>query len=311
MALEKMWISKEKNPLLSSLFLTLKREKNTITQEVKLMVKIFIDPGHGGTDSGAVGNGLQEKNVTLQISSRIRDILTREYANVEVRLSRSSDQTLSLNQRTNMANTWGADFFLSVHINSGGGIGYEDFIHPSAGNTNESYQRIIHEEIMKQVDFVDRGIKKSDFHVLRESDMLAILTENGFIDNASDAAKLRNLAYLDRIARGHANGLARAFNLQTRISSSKTNEEVGDLPLRPGDTGDAVKVMNYQLASLGYISWDDRENNSFGNTSLNALRKFQTDQRIPVTGVYDATTSLQFAKILSVYYYRIRQNDLL
>lgn len=269
------------------------------------MVKIFIDPGHGGTDPGAVGNGLQEKILTLQISTRIRDILTREFSNAEVRLSRSGDQTLSLNQRTDMANLWGANFFLSVHINSGGGNGYEDFIHPTAGGTNETYQRVIHEEIIKQVDFVDRGIKKANYHVLRESNMPAILTESGFIDNASDAAKLKNPAYLDRIARGHVNGLVRALSLQAK------NEEMGDLPLRPGDTGDAVKVMNYQLASLGYISWDDRESNVFGNTSLNALRQFQTDQRIPATGIYDATTALQFAKILGIYYYRVRQNDLL
>ncbi|MBA4538815.1 N-acetylmuramoyl-L-alanine amidase, partial [Bacillus aquiflavi] len=57
------------------------------------MVKIFIDPGHGGTDPGAVGNGLQEKNLTLQISTKIRDILVNEYNNVYVNMSRTGDQT--------------------------------------------------------------------------------------------------------------------------------------------------------------------------------------------------------------------------
>ena len=93
------------------------------------MTKIFIDPGHGGTDPGAVGNGLQEKNLTLSIATQIRDMLVSEYENVEVRMSRTGDTTLSLTERTNMANSWGADYFLSVHINAGGGTGFESFIH--------------------------------------------------------------------------------------------------------------------------------------------------------------------------------------
>lgn len=84
------------------------------------MVKLFIDPGHGGTDPGAVGNGIQEKNLTLQIATLIKDILTLEYDNVSIRMSRTGDQTVSLSERTNAANAWGADFFLSVHINAGG-----------------------------------------------------------------------------------------------------------------------------------------------------------------------------------------------
>ncbi|MGX1430491.1 N-acetylmuramoyl-L-alanine amidase [Cytobacillus horneckiae] len=78
------------------------------------MVKIYIDPGHGGTDPGAVGNGLQEKALILQISNRIRDLLAG-YSNAEVKMSRTGDQTVSLAQRTTDANNLGADFFLSIH----------------------------------------------------------------------------------------------------------------------------------------------------------------------------------------------------
>lgn len=83
------------------------------------MVKIFIDPGHGGSDPGATGNGLQEKTLTLQIALALRTILTNEYEDVSLLLSRTSDQYVSLNDRTNAANNWGADFFLSIHVNSG------------------------------------------------------------------------------------------------------------------------------------------------------------------------------------------------
>lgn len=81
-------------------------------------MKLYLDPGHGGSDPGAQGNDLNEKDVTLDIALRLRNILLNDYENVEVRMSRTSDITKSLYERTNEANSWGADFYLSIHINS-------------------------------------------------------------------------------------------------------------------------------------------------------------------------------------------------
>jgi N-acetylmuramoyl-L-alanine amidase len=183
------------------------------------MVKVFIDPGHGGTDPGAVGNGLQEKNLTLQIATRIKDILTLEYDNVSIRMSRTGDQTVSLTERTNAANAWGADFFLSVHINAGGGTGYEDYVYPGVGAPTTTYQNNIHTEVIKLVDFYDRGKKQANFHVLRETSMPALLAENGFIDNANDAAKLKSSTFIENLARGYVNGIVKSFNLPKKNSA--------------------------------------------------------------------------------------------
>lgn len=180
------------------------------------MVKIFIDPGHGGSDPGAQGNGLQEKRITLQIAQRIREILLDEYEDVLVRMSRTGDQTVSLNERTNAANNWGADFYLSVHVNAGGGRGFESYVYPNVGSPTTTYQQRIHEEVLKLVNFQNRGRKQSDFHVLRETSMDAVLTENGFIDNRSDASILRSSTQRESIARGHVNGLVRALNLKRK-----------------------------------------------------------------------------------------------
>ncbi|MEC1260997.1 N-acetylmuramoyl-L-alanine amidase [Bacillus swezeyi] len=182
------------------------------------MVKIFIDPGHGGTDPGASGNGLQEKHLTLQIALALRNILLDEYQNVSVQLSRTSDQTVSLTQRTNAANSWGADFYLSIHVNAGGGTGYEDYIYSGVGAPTSTYRNVIHEEILKVVDFRDRGKKTANFHVLRETVMPALLTENGFVDNTSDANKLKSSTFIQSIVRGHANGIARALNLSKKAA---------------------------------------------------------------------------------------------
>ncbi|MGE7601682.1 N-acetylmuramoyl-L-alanine amidase [Peribacillus sp. NPDC097675] len=179
------------------------------------MVKIYIDPGHGGTDSGTVGNGLREKDLTLQIGTRIKDILAG-YKNVTTKMSRSGDTYPSLSTRTNEANAWGADFFLSVHINAGGGTGYEDYIYTSTSKETKTYQDNIHGEIMKLINMKDRGQKTGDLHVLRESSMPALLTENGFIDNTSDAAQLKKSSFIEAIAQGHVNGLVKSFNLKMK-----------------------------------------------------------------------------------------------
>ncbi len=134
-------------------------------------MKIFVDPGHGGSDNGASGNGLFEKNVTLDIATRIRNILINEYENVQVRMSRTTDATVSLTQRTNNANNWGADYFLSIHCNAFNGTarGYEDYIHSSlsSGSQTGQYQDQLHEEITKVNQLSNRGQKKADFHVAR------------------------------------------------------------------------------------------------------------------------------------------------
>ncbi len=186
------------------------------------MVKIFIDAGHGGTDPGAVANGLREKDLTLKIALKTRDILNSEYEGHSLMLSRTTDQSLTLTQRTNMANSWGANYLLSIHINAGGGTGFESFIYNGSysGKTETNRLRsIIHDEIVNQTGFRDRGKKEKNLHMLRESRMQATLTESGFIDNSTDAEKLKSDAFLTRIARGHALGLAKAFGLKRKSGS--------------------------------------------------------------------------------------------
>lgn len=209
------------------------------------MAKIYLDPGHGGTDPGATANGLQEKNVTLSLALKTRDILNRDYEGHTIRMSRTSDTTLSLAQRTNDANSWGADYFVSIHINAGGGTGYEDYIfNGSVSNNTVTYRDKLHAEIMKQVDFNNRGKKRANFHVLRESSMPAVLTENGFIDTVADANKLKSDAYLNRIALGHANGIAQALGLSRKSG---------------GGSGQGyVEVITPSLWTYNTPNWDDR-----------------------------------------------------
>src|SRR5699024_7197767 len=183
------------------------------------MVKLFIDPGHGGSDPGASGYGLQEKNVTLTIALKLRDILNAEYTGHSIKMSRTTDKTVSLRQRTDMANAWGADYLQSIHINAGGGTGFESYIYNGNFSGKEKTNKLrnyIHDEVIEQTNFGNRGKKEANFHMLRESSMAASLTENGFIDYKADANKLKSDAFLSKVARGHVNGLVKAFDLNKK-----------------------------------------------------------------------------------------------
>lgn len=190
-----------------------------------MAIKIMIDPGHGGHDPGAVANGLREKDFTLDIAQRIRRILETEYTGVEVRMTRESDTYLELSDRARMANAWGADFFLSIHINAGGGTGWESFRYSAASSRTVAYQNVIHPEVIRAAGVTDRGKKMANFAVLRETKMPALLTENMFIDNVQDAARLKNSAFLEKLARGHVAGLEKALGLKKKTKTTQTQPD--------------------------------------------------------------------------------------
>lgn len=184
------------------------------------MTKIFLDAGHGGKDSGAVGNGISEKNIVLSIVKKINDYLN-SYKNVQTMLSRNDDTFLTLDERTNRANSWGADVFLSIHVNSAtdqSARGFETYIYPTTGPDTISLQNVMHQEITKKISpylgVNDRGKKRQNFHVLRESHMKALLTENLFISNVADSTLLKSDEFLSSIALGHVIGLEKFFGLE-------------------------------------------------------------------------------------------------
>jgi N-acetylmuramoyl-L-alanine amidase len=179
-------------------------------------MKIMIDPGHGGHDPGATGFGLQEKDLNVMISKHIRDILLKDYNNLEVKMTRDTDVFVDLSERANMANSWGADYFLSIHTNAGGGTGFESYIHTTRTAGSIQAQDTIHPLIIDALDVRDRGKKDANFAVLRETYMPAILTENLFIDHPDDSTLLKDPSFLKSIARGHVSGLEKVFNLEKK-----------------------------------------------------------------------------------------------
>ncbi|GAB3159713.1 hypothetical protein GCM10027290_64960 [Micromonospora sonneratiae] len=181
--------------------------------------RVYLDPGHGGTDPGAVGNGLQEKALTLAIALQTRDILLANWGGVDIRMSRTTDITRELAYRTSDANAWGANLFVSIHINSGGGTGFESYRYPTADSATVNLHNALHAPVlagMRTIGSVtDRGKKTANFHVLRETNMPAVLTENMFIDTLADANLLKRADFITAVARGHAQGIANYLGLSS------------------------------------------------------------------------------------------------
>lgn len=184
------------------------------------MKKVWIDAGHGGRDPGATGNGLQEKDIVLAVSLAVKQKLESEYEDVRVFLTRSTDVFLELSDRTNSANREAVDILVSIHCNAGGGSGgFESFRYTNASAASTSLQRALHTEIVARLQpfgVTDRGLKAKNLHMLRESRMPAVLTENLFIDVSEDAARLKRREVIDALVAGHAAGIAKYLGLKRK-----------------------------------------------------------------------------------------------
>src|SRR5690625_3085217 len=174
---------------------------------------VFLDAGHGGSDPGASGNGLREKDLTLDIAKRTKKQL--EAAGFTVIMSRTTDKFPELSERTEHANRSKADIFVSIHINSGGGTGIETWKMAKGPKPSESNKLATHiqNETIKQTKMRDRGVKDGNLHVNRESNMPSALVEVGFIDTVADANKLKQTSFKNKAAKGIANGIKKYFNL--------------------------------------------------------------------------------------------------
>lgn len=177
-------------------------------------LKIVIDPGHNysGVDTGAVGNGLREQDITYKISEKLKPILERNGFNVimtrESLYDNVSDISVSdsLNKRANIANRYGADLFLSIHCNAGGGTGIETYYCTGSDNSAR-FAECVQRRVVEEIGLRNRGVKSAKYAVLRNTNMTALLLETAFIDTASDARILGNEDYQQRYAEAIARGI--------------------------------------------------------------------------------------------------------
>lgn len=178
-------------------------------------MKICIDPGHGGKDSGAIGpTGLYEKDVNLAVALILGAQLIR--MGVQVIYTRTTDVYVSLKQRTDYANAQRAGYLISVHCNSFSATsrGTETWCF-AAGKPGESLAKSIQAQLIAVNSLTDRGVKYAgdSLHMIRETKMPATLTELAFISNPTEEALLRDPANQKKYALAMALGVSKALGL--------------------------------------------------------------------------------------------------
>ena len=166
---------------------------------------IVVDAGHGGSDVGATRAGIYEKDITLDISKRVADLLTNKGYHVE--MTRRKDDTVSLQDRVLFTEEKNADLFVSIHVNSS--VSEEPYGLETHYYTDESYAfaQEVHKSLAQKIDSKDRGLFKSKFYVINNSIAPSILVETGFISNTAERNSLVTDERKQKTAEAVVNGI--------------------------------------------------------------------------------------------------------
>lgn len=216
-------------------------------------MKIFIDPGHGGGDPGAVANSIQEKVINLVVAKKVKELLQK--SGIDVKMSRETDVAVDLNERCRMANQWGADFFISIHHNAGGGDGYE-VIHSIYHGKGEQLAQAVGDEFGKTGQncrriFSRQGQNGDYYCVIRETAMPAIITEFAFLDT-------KDVEAVDTTAELHGEAAAIAQGFCKYVGISVKKDEPKPEPSKPKEPEKDPEAWKYDgingLTEAGLLS---------------------------------------------------------
>jgi N-acetylmuramoyl-L-alanine amidase len=178
----------------------------SVPQQGGGLTLVCLDPGHGGADSGANYNGVQEKDVNLDIAMRTKPLI--EAMGYRVLMTRTADQTVSLQERCDIANNANASIFMAIHNNA--------YTTDSEGTETYAYydsedgRRLatcVHQEVVRRIKRPDRGVKEAGFYVLKHTNMTSALIEGAFLTNVAEAKMLQDPNFRQKIAQGVAAGI--------------------------------------------------------------------------------------------------------
>lgn len=176
-------------------------------------LKFCIDPGHGGTDPGAVNSGYEEKAAALAIALKVGRKLNEKGASVIY--TRTKDEYPTLANRCQLANAEKVTAFISIHLNAAvnkSAEGIETWRHENVGGTTKALAESVQTELIKATGAKDRGVKSTvGLYVLRRTIAPAILVETGFISNDAEAKKLFNAEYQNKLAEAIVTGIYKVF----------------------------------------------------------------------------------------------------
>jgi len=200
---------------------------------------VIVDAGHGGHDGGAVANGIIEKNLALDLARRLQREL--ETSGLRVRMTRSGDTFLSLEERAALAGTYQAAAFVSVHLNTDGEgssaegietyfaeaqpLSARQFTQTSSGTktvTSADFASTVQRMTCTTTKAQNRGTKARSYAVVAQAPCPAVLVECGFITSATESVRIKRDAYRDQIAAGIAHGVVLFLETQPKLVAEVT-----------------------------------------------------------------------------------------
>lgn len=184
--------------------------------------KVFIGVGHGGSDPGAVGNGLKEADLNLAIALACNNELVRH--GVMVQMSRTKNENDTLSEEILECNRFAPDLAIDIHNNAGGGDGVEAYYHYGGGTSKTLADNVL-AEIVK-IGQNSRGAKirknswgKDYYGFIRQTSAPAVIVECAFVDNAKD------IAIIDTAAEQKAMGVAIAKGILKTLGIAYVEEK--------------------------------------------------------------------------------------
>ncbi len=201
--------------------------------------KIFIDPGHGGSDRANIGpTGYVEADGVLSISLMLKDFLER--LGFKVKMSREKDETVVLRERSIMSNNWGADLFVSVHTNAfhDPKVGGLEIFYPFGHKDCLEWSNLILKDLEEETGWLNRGAKtrlvtaqnspiynKDYYSVIRETKAPALLLELGFHSNPEEEDKLKKKCFRESLASTIALSLFILFSRKLNLNEENLLKE--------------------------------------------------------------------------------------
>ncbi|OGI18852.1 MAG: hypothetical protein A3B68_06390 [Candidatus Melainabacteria bacterium RIFCSPHIGHO2_02_FULL_34_12] len=210
----------------NKLKIKLKINKEKEEERKKSSIKVVIDPGHGGYDTGASYGGFDEKDVNLVISEKLKKSL-EEYG-IAVFLTRDDDGFLSLAERVEITNSIKPHVFISIHGNALKTTrtirGVETYWWTGK---SEKLAYLIHKSILSHIKIPDHFIRKARFFVIRHASCPAILAELGFLSNHDDRKLLTNSTTQDKYAKALTEAILKFLDVEPRKEERNGESAMG------------------------------------------------------------------------------------
>lgn len=176
--------------------------------------KVVLDAGHGGSDYGAIREGINEKDITLDITQRVASILKSK--GYKVALTRADDTYVSLQDRVEFSEKETPEIFVSIHVNSAVAVEPKGIETHYYHDYSKELARVVQNHLIKDIDTKDRGLLKSKFYVINHTTVPAILIETGFISNEEERNELVTDSRKQKTAKAIAEGIIEYIKSQQK-----------------------------------------------------------------------------------------------